>query len=93
MLEGQVAVLSWAYWMQKRRRTGNCSLIRRCTGRTTTPSCCTPSSPSNFLSKGQVDVQRSALLQRLVEADNRQLVVKDHAGVVRLPRTWSTAAG
>ena len=37
----------------------------------------------DFLSKGQVDVQRSALLQRLVEADNRQLVVKDHAGVVR----------
>jgi hypothetical protein len=37
----------------------------------------------DFLSKGQVDVQTSALLQRLVEADNRQLVVKDHAGVVR----------
>ena len=37
----------------------------------------------DFLSKGQVDVQSSALLQQLVEADNRQLVVKDHAGVVR----------
>ena len=37
----------------------------------------------DFLSKGQVDVQKSDLLQQLVEADNRQLVVKDHAGVVR----------
>ena len=37
----------------------------------------------DFLSKGQVDVQSSALLPQLVEADNRQLVVKDHAGVVR----------
>ena len=37
----------------------------------------------DFLSKGKVDIQKSALLQQLVEADNRQLVVKDHAGVVR----------
>jgi len=37
----------------------------------------------DFLSKGQVDVQNSDLLQQLVEADNHQLVVKDHAGVIR----------
>ena len=37
----------------------------------------------DFLSKGQVDVQNSDLLQQLVEADNHQLVVQDHAGVIR----------
>ncbi len=37
----------------------------------------------DFLSKGRVDVQNSALLQQLVEVDNHQLVVQDHAGVVR----------
>ena len=45
--------------------------------------CIRDRSIEDFLSKGQVDVQSSALLQQLVEADNRQLVVKDHAGVVR----------
>ena len=37
----------------------------------------------DFLSKGQVDVQNSDLLQQLVEADNHQLVVQDYAGVIR----------